>query len=134
MRRSNQRRDDVGLRQNLWIELAREVLCHSHAGRARLKLLLVQHTVHLTGLATRRGGACPVRAGGGCSAPSADGRGSRLHIHPTAKEFQIHVHLAGGRLHHAVVGTHYASVWLGDRGLSVDVWGLGLWRCGRQRQ
>ena len=130
------------------------MLCHSHASRARLELLLVQHTVHLTGLAARRGGAgpagrgkgnkqivdfslcsnkhlikegipcrftlqgsatlrcvadcvyktatnpvffsflfLPVRAGGGCSAPSADRRGSRLHVHPTSKQLQIHVHL-----------------------------------------
>lgn len=44
---------------HLWVELAREVLCHPHAGRAGLELLLVQHTVHLTGLAARRGGAGP---------------------------------------------------------------------------
>lgn len=129
----------------------------------------------------------PVMAGGGCGASGADRRGSGLHIHPTAKEFQIHVHLqnvntkllqlclrrgyyrklkwkiskfttrtlktnktiitliweshthtlqylAGGRLHHAVVGAHDASVWIGDRGLSVDVGGLHLGRSGRQRQ
>lgn len=35
----------------------------------------------------------PVRAGGWCSTPGADRGGSRLHIHPTAKQFQIHVHL-----------------------------------------
>lgn len=39
------------------------MLCHSHASRARLKLLLVQHTVHLTGLAARRGGAGPAGRG-----------------------------------------------------------------------
>ncbi len=33
-----------------------------------------------------------------------------------------------------MVGAHDASVWLGDRGLSVDVGGLGLGRSGRQRQ
>lgn len=43
----------------LWVELARKVLRHSHAGRAGLKLLLVEHTVHLAGLAARRGGAGP---------------------------------------------------------------------------
>lgn len=134
MRRSNQRRDDVGLRQNLWVELAREVLRHSHASRTRLELLLVKHAVYLTGLVTRRGGAGPVMTGGGRSAPAADRRGSRLYIHPTAKELQIHVHLAGGRLHHVVAGAHDASVWLGDRGLSVDVGGLGLGGSGRQRQ
>lgn len=31
----------------LWVELARKVLRHSHAGRAGLKLLLVEHTVNL---------------------------------------------------------------------------------------
>lgn len=111
----------------------------------------------------------PVMTGGGRSAPAADRRGSRLYIHPTAKELQIHVHLqsstqstvtaqllkikpilcvcrkvtcahtqthnlAGGRLHHVVAGAHDASVWLGDRGLSVDVGGLGLGGSGRQRQ
>lgn len=35
-------------------------------------------------------------------------------------------HLAGRRLHHAVVGAHHASVWLGNRGLSIDGGGLGL--------
>lgn len=35
----------------------------------------------------------PIRAGGWCSTPGADRGGSRLHIHPTAKQFQIHVHL-----------------------------------------
>lgn len=35
----------------------------------------------------------PVWAGGGCCAPAADWRSSRLHIHPAAKELQIHVHL-----------------------------------------
>lgn len=54
---------ETGLLFYLWVELAREVLRHSHASRARLKLLLVQHAVHLTGLATWRGGAGP--AGGG---------------------------------------------------------------------
>lgn len=43
-------------------------------------------------------------------------------------------YLAGGRLHHVVVGAHDASIWLGDRRLSVDVGGLGLGRSGRQRQ
>lgn len=96
MRRANQRRDYVGLREklnaegkkNIWnsylktsafhrseqkkkqvtarldhlrVELAWEVLCHSHAGRAGLKLLLVEHTVHLAGLAAGRGGAGPAR-------------------------------------------------------------------------
>lgn len=42
-------------------------------------------------------------------------------------------YLAGRRLHHAVVGAHDASVWLGDRGLSIDG-GLGLGRCGGQCQ
>lgn len=42
-------------------------------------------------------------------------------------------HLAGGGLHHAVVGAHYASVRLGNRGLSVDG-GLGLGGRGRERQ
>lgn len=44
---------------NLRVELAREVLGHSHASRAGLKLLLVEHAVHLTGLAARRSGAGP---------------------------------------------------------------------------
>lgn len=48
---------------NLWVELAREVRCHSHASRAGLELFLVQHTVHLTGLAARGGGAGPTVRG-----------------------------------------------------------------------
>lgn len=43
----------------LWVELSREVLRHSHASRAGLKLFLVEHAVHLTGLAAGRGGAGP---------------------------------------------------------------------------
>lgn len=43
----------------LWVELARKVLGHPHAGRAGLELLLVQHAVHLTGLAAGGGGAGP---------------------------------------------------------------------------
>lgn len=43
----------------LWVKLAREVLGHSQASRIRLKLLLIKHTVHLTGLAARRGGISP---------------------------------------------------------------------------
>lgn len=45
--------------QYLRVKLAREVLGHSHAGRIGLKLLLIEHTVHLTGLAARRGGVSP---------------------------------------------------------------------------
>lgn len=37
-------------------------------------------------------------------------------------------HLAGRRLHHAVVRAHYASIWLGNRGLSIDGGWLGLGR------
>lgn len=37
-------------------------------------------------------------------------------------------HLAGRRLHHAVVRAHYASIWLGNRWLSVDGGWLGLGR------
>lgn len=44
---------------DLWVELPREVLSHSHVGRIGLKLLLVQHAVHLTGLVTGGGGAGP---------------------------------------------------------------------------
>lgn len=40
----------------------------------------------------------PVRAGGGCGAPGADRRGSRFHIHSTAKELQVHVHLQQGEM------------------------------------
>lgn len=43
----------------LWVKLAREVLGHSQASRIGLKLLLIKHTVHLTGLAARRGGISP---------------------------------------------------------------------------
>lgn len=45
--------------QYLRVKLAREVLGHSHAGRIGLKLLLIEHTVHLTGLAAGRGGVSP---------------------------------------------------------------------------
>lgn len=38
-------------------------------------------------------------------------------------------HLAGGRLHHAVVRAHDASIWLGNRGLSIDGGWLGLGGC-----
>lgn len=40
----------------------------------------------------------PVRARCGCGAPGADRRGSRFHIHSTAKEFQVHVHLQQGKM------------------------------------
>lgn len=43
-------------------------------------------------------------------------------------------YLAGGRLHHVVVGAHDAPVWLGNWGLSVDAGRLGLGRGGGQRQ
>lgn len=49
----------VNLDPYLRVKLAREVLGHSHASRIGLKLLLIQHTVHLTGLAARRGGISP---------------------------------------------------------------------------
>lgn len=45
--------------QYLRVKLAREVLRHSHAGRIGLELLLIEHAVHLTGLAARRGGVGP---------------------------------------------------------------------------
>lgn len=44
------------------------------------------------------------------------------------------MHLARGGLHHVVGGTHDASVGLGDRGLPVDVGGLGLRWSGGQCQ
>lgn len=44
---------------NLWVKLASKVLGHSQASRIGLKLLLIKHTVHLTGLAARRGGISP---------------------------------------------------------------------------
>lgn len=47
----------------LRVKLAREVLRHSHAGRIGLKLLLIEHTVHLTGLTARRGGVSPADSG-----------------------------------------------------------------------
>lgn len=118
---------------NLWVKLASKVLGHSQASRIGLKLLLIKHTVHLTGLAARRGGISPadsgsgktktkpnirvksmllyifcvstctfrkvpVRARCGRSAPGANRRGSRFHIHSTAKEFQVHVHLQQGKM------------------------------------
>lgn len=46
-------------------------------------------------------------------------------------QIQMVQYLAGGRLHHAVVGAHDASVRLRDWGLSVDIGGLGLGRSGR---
>lgn len=50
---------ETWVRLNLRVELAWEVLSHSHASRAGLKLLLVEHAVHLTGLAAGGGGAGP---------------------------------------------------------------------------
>ena len=52
-------RKKEGLHVHLWIVLAREVWGHPHTGGARLELLLVQHAVHLTGLAAGRSGAGP---------------------------------------------------------------------------
>lgn len=54
----------------LWVKLAREVLGHSQASRIRLKLLLIKHTVHLTGLAARRGGISPADSRSGKKNPS----------------------------------------------------------------
>lgn len=51
--------DPYYLMRYLWVELAREMLSYSHACRTRRELLLVQHAVHLTGLATGRSGAGP---------------------------------------------------------------------------
>lgn len=47
----------------LWVKLAREVLSHSQTSRIGLKLLLIKQTVHLTGLAARRGGISPADNG-----------------------------------------------------------------------